>query len=79
MFYSFQSKILIYFKFIPKYFYAFYIIFNNTITSINVLASGFHEHIEIKINFYFELIFFKFVIFKIFIDFLNVLPKYYVI
>lgn len=42
-------------------------------------ASGFHEHIQIKIIFYFELIFFEFVIFKIFIDFLNVLPKYYVI
>ena len=45
----------------------------------NVLATGFHDNIRIKIIFYFELIFFEFVIFKIFIDFLNVLPKYYVI
>lgn len=44
----------------------------------NVLATGFHENIQIKIILYFELIFFEF-IFKIFIDFLNVLPKYYVI
>ena len=80
MVYSFQSKGLIYFvKFISKNFYAFYILFNSTITSSNVLASGFHEHMQIKIIFYFELIFFYFVILKIFIDFLNVLPKYYVI
>ena len=43
------------------------------------VATGFHENIWIKIIFYFELIFFEFVIFKIFIDFLNVLPKCYAI